>query len=335
MTQIQTNSDSPTDSQSDANKRMYHGFTGAVSYASLVIAIAASASAVGAIVIWQLTRRWDLTQQFALRLMCLSAASGLCVAIAAWLTGWRSPSLFYFRVHRADWVAMLGLTVGYASAYFWIQYSAPISSQGQSSVIKTLEIQGPTINDQDFDLADMQGKVLLVDFWATWCGPCIAELPNVRKVYDKYHEHGLDVVGISLDENKAALKAFLQEHDEPWPQIFYEEQGKTGFSNPLAVKHGINAIPAIYLIDRQGNLLAGNLRGEKMELEIAKALDRPAPFVSLQSRIQKALFSLAMGIFVSVMQGTWWLAITLSIVATTILAIVVKPHRSLSTTTTN
>ena len=63
-----------------------------------------------------------------------------------------------------------------------------------------------------------------------------------------------------------ALREQSPKHDEPWPQIFYEEQGKTGFSNPLAAKHGINAIPAIYLIDRQGNLLAGNLRGEKMEL---------------------------------------------------------------------
>ena len=92
---------------------------------------------------------------------------------------------------------------------------------------------------------------MLIDFWATWCPPCREEIPRVAKVYAQYHDQGLEVVGVSSDQDRQTLAAFLKQHPEmPWPEMF---QGGTAW-HPLTKKFGITGIPAMYLIDRNGNL---------------------------------------------------------------------------------
>jgi peroxiredoxin len=113
-----------------------------------------------------------------------------------------------------------------------------------------------------------KGKVLLIDFWATWCGPCVKELPNVLKIYEKHHPEGFEVIGVSLDREPEKLLSYIKEHELPWPQILDERES----DDALAVKYGVSAIPSTFLIDRQGRIIGVGLRGEALEQAVVKAL---------------------------------------------------------------
>jgi len=121
---------------------------------------------------------------------------------------------------------------------------------------------------KEIDLAKMTDKVVLVDFWATWCGPCVAEMPNVVAAYAKYKDKGFEVVGISLDEDKAAVEKFIADKKMPWPQYF---DGK-GWGNEIAQRFGISGIPATFLVGKGGKIVASDLRGPALEEAIEKAL---------------------------------------------------------------
>lgn len=114
--------------------------------------------------------------------------------------------------------------------------------------------------------ADYKGKVLLIDFWATWCGPCIAEMPNVKSVYKKYHGKGFEIVGISLDQSRDKLDAYIQQQGIEWPQYF---DGKW-WNNDVATMYGIKSIPATLLVDRQGKIRYKSLRGRQLEAAVEK-----------------------------------------------------------------
>lgn len=123
-------------------------------------------------------------------------------------------------------------------------------------------------NGKSLSVAGLKGKVVLIDFWATWCGPCVKELPNVIAAYDKHHAAGFEIIGVSLDKDKSKLDAFVNENKMTWPQFF---DGK-GWENELAQKYGINSIPATYLLDREGKIIGIGLRGEQLEQAVAAAL---------------------------------------------------------------
>ncbi|PTY05861.1 TlpA family protein disulfide reductase [Opitutaceae bacterium EW11] len=125
-----------------------------------------------------------------------------------------------------------------------------------------------SLTGEPLSLKQFKGKVVLVDFWATWCGPCVAELPNVLAAYQKYHNKGFEIVGVSLDQNKDTLEKFLKEKGMTWGQYF---DGK-GWENVLARKYGISSIPATFLIGTDGKIVAKDLRGEALEAELAKLL---------------------------------------------------------------
>lgn len=125
-----------------------------------------------------------------------------------------------------------------------------------------------SVAGEPLSLQQYKGKVVLVDFWATWCPPCVAELPNVLAAYQKYHDKGFEIIGISLDKDQGALDKFTKEKGMTWAQYY---DGK-GWENVLARKYGISSIPATFLVGPDGKIVARDLRGEALDAELAKLL---------------------------------------------------------------
>jgi thiol-disulfide isomerase/thioredoxin len=132
---------------------------------------------------------------------------------------------------------------------------------------KPLDIKFTALDGREVDVSKLKGKVVLIDFWATWCGPCVAEVPNVKKAYEKLHPKGFEIVGISFDDDKEKLQKFVSREQMPWPQFFDGE----GWGNKFGQRYGINGIPTMWLVDKQGNLREMNAR-DGLEAKVEKLL---------------------------------------------------------------
>ncbi|WP_397363071.1 peroxiredoxin family protein [Olleya sp. R77988] len=122
----------------------------------------------------------------------------------------------------------------------------------------------------DLALADIKGEVIILDFWASWCEPCRRENPNVVKMYNKYHDKGLEIVGISLDKagQKQRWTNAIQKDKLTWKHL----SNLKGWSEPIAQTYGVRSIPATYILDGEGKIIAKNLRGKALEDKIAEIL---------------------------------------------------------------
>jgi thiol-disulfide isomerase/thioredoxin len=133
-----------------------------------------------------------------------------------------------------------------------------------------IELTGQQLDGSEFDWDAYRGKVVLVDFWATWCGPCLAEAPNVKKNYEKYHDRGFEVVAISLDTKKSALQDYVKSKQVPWVNLF---QSGAGWKHPMAVKYGVSAIPTVFLVNREGNVVSLRARGAELGKQLKILLE--------------------------------------------------------------
>jgi thiol-disulfide isomerase/thioredoxin len=133
-----------------------------------------------------------------------------------------------------------------------------------------IDLQFTAVDGTPVDLAKLRGKVVLLDFWATWCPPCRAKVPEVVAAYRKYHGQGLEIVGISLDQDKRALLDFTRQNGMPWPQYFDGQLWK----NAISTRFGINLIPNMWLFDRKGMLVTTFAR-ENLDERVAKLLAAP------------------------------------------------------------
>jgi thiol-disulfide isomerase/thioredoxin len=141
----------------------------------------------------------------------------------------------------------------------------------RSLVGSRLVIAGTTTDGKAFEIGAMRGRVVLIDFWASWCAPCRAEIPTIQNLYRRYHSKGLEVVGISNDYDPAELKNFVTRNRIPWPQLFDPKAAADGQWHPITVSLGIEGIPRVLLIGKQGRLEAIDL-GDHGDAVIEKLL---------------------------------------------------------------
>jgi thiol-disulfide isomerase/thioredoxin len=143
-----------------------------------------------------------------------------------------------------------------------------LHAEQQAADWKFTAVDGRTV-----DLAKLRGRIVLLDFWATWCVPCRAEIPYVVAAFQKYHDRGFEIIGVSLDraEDKPKLEQFVHDRGMGWPQFF---DGRF-WQNAAAVRYGVKSIPTMVLLDRRGHVVPAAVKGEMLDAQVAQLLATP------------------------------------------------------------
>jgi thiol-disulfide isomerase/thioredoxin len=128
------------------------------------------------------------------------------------------------------------------------------------------------LDGKPFSFESYRGKVVVLDFWATWCGPCLEEIPNLKSMLEKRQSEGVEIIGINLDEDRSRLESFLGTEKLPWKTVVSSDATKVAFETPLVSKIGISAIPFIAIIGKDGKVAAIHTRGKNLDPKVAELL---------------------------------------------------------------
>lgn len=135
-----------------------------------------------------------------------------------------------------------------------------------------IAVSGTLADGSEVNWEEYRGKVVLVDYWASWCGPCLAELPNMKKNVQRYGDRGFVILGINMDSTRAAFEKAVNQHDISWANIFEDQPGNTGWDAPMATKYGVSGIPTAILVDQQGKVVSLRARGAELDRRLEALL---------------------------------------------------------------
>ena len=192
----------------------------------------------------------------------------------------RSPNLLYAAVNfTKDEKAKASIEDRLVKEYADSMYAGMITGarRQREQVGKPFDLEfTDAIKGSTVSIKGLKGKVVVIDFWATWCGPCVAEMPKMKKIYAEYHDKGVEFIGVSLDQPKEQggldkLKAFVAKEEIPWPQYY---QGN-GWQSEFSKSWGINSIPCMFIVDQDGKLASVEAR-EQIETLIPALLKKNA-----------------------------------------------------------
>lgn len=143
------------------------------------------------------------------------------------------------------------------------------SARRMKLVGQPIELSGTTVEGKAFDLASLKGKVVLVDFWTTWCRSCVAEMPRLKRYYEAYHDAGFEIVGVSCDDERDELDQFLKRRKLPWLTLHDADRGA---DHPAAQRYGVAAFPTQFLVDQTGKVIATDVRAADLRKWLRKLL---------------------------------------------------------------
>ncbi len=190
------------------------------------------------------------------------------LAMGGMLTGLRTKQHAHFLPFAKRFVEKYKTTAPNAAA----AVEAQIKQMG--SMVVGGEAPNFTQKNPDgegISLSDFRGKVVLIDFWASWCGPCRQENPNVVRMYNKYKDEGFEILGVSLDRDKTRWLGAIEKDGLTWPHV----SDLKGWQNAVAQQYGVRSIPHTVLLDAEGNIIARNLRGSALEQKLEEIFGTP------------------------------------------------------------